>query len=237
MPYKRSYKKKNFRKKRPRRKMNYSSLIKTIKRVDTRMEFKRSPMLRAEKSHSGNISPVQLSSGNAYYQCPFQDVALTVGTQLDKNQRLSSIIYPQVLKFNCILRRKNGATTLQRFRVMVFRYVAEMDFTVNNSILNGWDYSATQWSHICRVGELWSQKPYIKNQIKVLYDKHLTVNDSNKTGCVVDLSVPIKRKMTFENANSGANSVGAGNIVLAIVSDDEFDIASYSTVGFYKDLQ
>ena len=234
MPYRKKYKKKNTKR---RKNVLTKAQYNAVKRIDAQQEFKRAPMLRAEKNHTGNISPVQLSSGNAYYQCPYQDIALAVGTQLDQNQRLSSIIYPQVLKFNCSLKRKTGDTQLQRFRVMVIRYMGEMDFAATNSVLNGFDFSSTQWSHICRPGEIWSAKPFVKNQVKVLYDKEYVLNDANKTGVVCKLTVPIKRKMTFETTSSGSSAVGAGNIVLAVSSTNEFDIADYHTYAFYKDLQ
>ena len=235
MPYRKKYKKKYSRKSRKPAALSKAQ-YQAVKKIDTQQEFKRAPMLRSEKDHTGNISPVQLSSGNAYYQCPYQDIALGTGT-LDQNQRLSSVIWPQVLKFNGTLKRKTGSTDIQRFRVMVLRYTGEMDFAATNSVLNGFDYSSTQWSHICRPGEIWSAKPFIKNQIRVLHDKTYVVNDQNKSGVVVNLTVPIRRKLTFESSSSGSSAVGAGNIVLAVSSDNEFDIADYHTYAFYKDLQ
>lgn len=236
MPYRKNNKK-SYRRKRPNRKMNYSNLIKTIKKVDTRQEFKRAPMLRSEFSKEGTIISPQILSSNAAIQCPFQDIPLGVGVNLDKNQRFGSEIYPQVLKFNGTLQRKTGSSDIQRFRVMVLRYAGEMDFSVLNSSNNGFELMNDQWAHICKPGQVWSAKPYIKNQVKVMYDKTYVVNDSNKSGVVVNLSVPIKRKLTYETTSSGAAAVGAGQIVLAIASDLDWNLANYYTYGFYKDLQ
>lgn len=236
MPYKKSYRKK--RKKAPRgsRKMNYNRLIKTIKAVDTRQEFKRAPMLRAEKSASGDIQATQFTSLYSIISAPYQDIPLQIGT-LDQNQRLSSVIYPQVLKFNGVLSRKTGDTGIQRFRVMVVRYSGESDFIVDNSACNGFESFSDEWSHVCRPGEIWSAKPYVKNQLRVLFDKTYTVNDSNKTGVVVNISVPIRRKITFESTSSGGNAIGAGNIYLMISSDNSYNLSNYRTYAFYKDLQ
>ena len=236
MPYKKSYRRSKKTRRHGRRKMNYSRLIKTIKRVDTRQEFKRSPMLRVEKSHSGDIQATQITSLFALVQAPWQDIPLQLGT-LDLNQRLSSTIYPQVLKFNGLLARKTADNKIQRFRVMVIRYHGESDMVTDNSALNGFESVSDEWAHVCRPGELWSAKPYIKNQIKVLYDKTYTVNDTNKSGVVVNLSVPIKRKLTFESTGSGAATVGAGNVYLMISSDNSWNLSNYKTYGFYKDLQ
>lgn len=238
MPYKRRYPRKSNKKTfKKRGRMNYNRLIKTIKRVDTRQEFKRAPMLRMVKSHSDNISATQLTSAFAVVQAPYQDLPLQVGTNLDQNQRLSSIIYPQVLKFNGILARHTGNTNIQRFRVMVVRYKGESDMIVDNSTMNGFESFNDEWSHICRPGELWSTKPYVKDQIKVLFDKTYTVNDTNKSGVVVNITVPIRRRITFETTGQGNNAIGAGQIYLMISSDKNYNLSNYKTFAFYKDLQ
>ena len=125
----------------------------------------------------------------------------------------------------------------QRFRIMVVRTPGEMDWGVNNSLNQGFDAENNEWNHICRPGELWSTKPYIKNQIKVLYDREYVVNDHNKSGVVVKFSVPIRRKMTFESTSSGNTAVGAGNVAIYISSDRSYNLYNYKTYAFYKDLQ
>lgn len=213
-----------------------------VKKLDTKLEFQRSPMLRAEKSYSSWVGqnagpPVTRNdfTGLVLCQAPLQDISLQVGTQLDVNQRLSSVIYPQVLKFSGTLLGMVGRTQPQRFRVMVIRYNGESDITSDNSQYNGW--SVQNYLHACRPGELWSAKPFVKNQIKVLRDKEYVLNDSNKTGVVCSMSVPIKRKMTFETTSSGTSAVGAGNIYILISSDESFNLFNYRTYAFYKDLQ
>jgi len=242
MPYKRSYKKRKKGASRRPRRMNYSKLIKTIKRVDTRQEFKRAPMLRSVKSYDswvGNNGVIPLarqdfSKALCLVQAPFQDISLQLGT-LDQNQRLGSTIYPQVLKFSGMLLCDTTRTQPQRFRVMVIRYLGESDISVDNSVYSGWD--TTDFTHACKPGQVWSAKPFIKNQIKVLYDKEYVVNDSNKNGVLCKMSLPIRRKITFESSASGTSAIGAGNIYLMISSDNDYNLYSYNTFGFYKDLQ
>lgn len=236
MPYKKRTNKKRQKRRAGQRRMNYSRLIKTIKRVDTRQEFKRAPTLRSEKSYGGAVATPQCLLSEALIQAPFQDISLSLGT-LDKNQRLGSVIYPQFLKFNGILSRKTGDTDIQRFRVMVIRYNGESDMLIDNSLNNGFEKTSIQWAHVCVPGQMWSSLPYLKNQMKVLYDKTYVVNDSNKTGVVVNLSVPIRRKLTFETTGSGSNAIGAGNIYLMISSDKSYSLSNYKTYAFYKDLQ
>lgn len=242
MPYrKRTNKKRQKRSAGPRR-MNYNKLIRTIKRVDTRQEFKRSPMLRIEKSYDswvGNNGVIPLtrqdfSSALCLVQSPFQDMPLQVGA-LDKNQRLSSVVYPQVLKFSAMLLCDTARTQPQRFRVSVIRYNGESDIATDNSVYHGWD--TTDFVHACKPGQVWSSKPFVKNQMKVLYDREYVVNDSNKTGVLCKMSLPIKRKLTFETTGSGAAAVGAGNIYILISSDNDYNIYNYNTFAFYKDLQ
>lgn len=207
------------------------------------MEFKRAPMLRMEKSEDswvGNTGTIPLtrsdfSSSLALVQAPFQDLALGVGTSLDKNQRLGSVVYPQVLKFSGMLLCDTARTQPQRFRVSVIRYLGESDMSIDNSTYSGFDTDT--FTHICKPGQLWSTKPYVKGQIKVLWDKEYVVNDSNKTGVLCKISCPIKRRLTFETTSSGTSSVGAGNIYICISSDNDYNLFSYKTYAFYKDLQ
>lgn len=234
MPYKRKYRK---RKKYKKRGVT-NSMIKEIKRIDTQQLFKRSPMLRAEKTYPSALSPTtQFLDTQAIFQCPYQDIPLQVGTVPSMNQRLGTELFPQVLKFNGVLSRQTGNTDIQRFRIMVIRYNGESDFQVDNSSTNGWQAFSDEWAHTCRPGEVWSVKPYIKNQIKVLYDKTYVLNDSNKSGIVANFTLPIKRKMTFETATSGTAAVGAGNITIMITSDRSYMLSNYRTYAFYKDLQ
>ena len=233
MPKNRKYNKKRKSQSKALTRAQYNA----VKRIDTRMEFKRSPTLRVEKSHNGFVSPTDVASTVSALQCPYQDLIVGLGSSLDQNQRLGAVIYPQALKFTALLTRKTGDTDMQRFRIMVVRYLGEMDFSVNNSAYNGFDLQSSQWAHVCRPGEIWSAKPYVKNQIKVLYDKTYLVNDSNKSGCLVKFSIPIKRKLTYEATTAGANAVGAGQIVIMISSDKNYNIQNYNTYAMYKDLQ
>lgn len=228
-------KKRNYKRKRKPKSALTKAQYNEVKRIDVQQEFKRAPMLRLEKWYNDSIQATDLSSLSAVCQAPYQDIPLGVGTLLDQGQRLSSIIYPQVLKSSFTLLRKSGSTSIQRFRVVVVRYHGEMDFTVDNSMINGWDLA--DFTHNVRPGELWSAKPYVKGQIKVLYDKTYVINDTNKSGVVVNLSVPIKRKMVYETTSTGSSAVGAGNIFIGVTSDRDFNIYGYRTYAFYKDLQ
>lgn len=237
---KRRYKKKN-----SSRNALTKAQYNAVKKLDTKLEFKRSPMLRAQKNWDGwireNAGPPKtrndITKNSSLIQAPFQDIPVQVvsGTALDQNQRLGSMIYPQVLKFSGTLLSAVARTQPQRFRISVIRYTGESDMDITNSDLNG--FALGDFVHTCRPGELFSMKPFVKNQIRVLYDKEYVVNDENKNGVVVKLSVPIKRKMTFETTNQGSNAVGAGNIYIMITSDADWNLYNYKTYAFYKDLQ
>lgn len=54
-------------------------LLRTIRKVDADQEFKRLPMRRVVKSHTGNVS-LAVISPNALFSAPFQDVPLALST-------------------------------------------------------------------------------------------------------------------------------------------------------------
>lgn len=216
---------------------NLKGLVNLIKKVDRSQEFKNSPMIQVYKSYGSQISPTQLTNLYAIIQAPFQDIAFSIGGSApNQNQRLSTTIYPQVIKFNGILERATAGTAIQRFRIMVIRYHGESDMITDNSALNGWESFSDEWSHVCRPGEIWSAKPFIKGQIKVLKDKTYVINDTNKSGIAVSISCQIKRKLVFETDTSGANAIGAGNVYLMITSDKSYNLSNYRTYGLYKQL-
>lgn len=185
-----------------------------------------------------------------YQDIPYQATA-PVGdnglSRLDVNVRTGSVIYPQYLHCWMVLMRahdgvypylpddKYGAD-VQQFRICVVRWRGETDIAIDNAQNNvGWMIIDDQ-IHTVAPGEMWSDKPYIKGQIDVLYDRTVTVDFADRVGCVHDLKVQIRKKLVFEKSLPGNNSVGAGNVYIMVRSNLPFNIKEYRTHAFYKEL-
>lgn len=131
----------------------------------------------------------------------------------------------------------NARVVPQRFRVVVVRYIGEMDFNVDNAINNGFEI-LTEGAHMPRVGQSWEDLPFLRGQIQVLYDKTYTIDKTGlfQEGLRVHFKVPIKKKMVWETNSSGGGAVGAGNVWLGINSDQVFNVSNYITTALYKQM-
>lgn len=72
--------------------------------------------------------------------------------------------------------------------------------------------------------------------MQVLYDRTFVSMDKQKEGVFVDLNIPLRRTMTFEEHGSGASAVGAGNTYLMITSNQQYTVTDPKSVGVYKSL-
>lgn len=112
-----------------------------------------------------------------------------------------------------------------------------MDFTIDNSINNGFEIKQEPL-HMPQVGQSWEDMPFLRDQIQVLYDRTYTIKYGAllQDGLRVAIKVPIKKKLTYESVISGSPGVGAGNVFLAITSDQAFNVRDYFTTALYKQM-
>lgn len=196
--------------------------LKVVRANSKSMALKAAPLLRQVKDWKpadGQIQATFYLSTEQLFQAPFQDLPVQLApTKPGEAQRTSAVIYPQFLKLRALLQAAspayNGLEGGQYFRVVVFRYPGEMDFAIDNGAVvvsnkpYGWMKSATQTAHMVYPFEDWRNKPFIKNQIQVLADRTYFINDAAKLSADVNMTVPIRKKLTFEQISGGAAAVG-----------------------------
>ncbi len=115
--------------------------------------------------------------------------------------------------------------------------MGEMDFDVDNNIANGWDALSNQGAHMVYPGEDWLNKPYVKGQIQVLYDREFTLQEKTSSGVVVSFNIPIKKKLIFETVRGDASAVGIGNTYIGISSNGtRWNLYDSWTTASYKEI-
>jgi len=137
------------------------------KRLSKKDFLRVKPLIRVVKFHNGNINDSLIDPAFVMCQCPFQDLPVQLSADgndgPNRTQRLGAEIYCQQLHFNLKLTPADAWAGIQRFRVCVVRYIGEMDFSVDNSDSNGWEGFNDQGTHLCKPGQDWRDKNYMKN--------------------------------------------------------------------------
>ncbi len=222
-----------------------SSAKRQFRAIAKSLAFERAPKLRFTRSYFNEIQVTDLTVNDAAFQAPFQDIPvqlLTPTTGLpDMNQRLGTVIYPQYLEVSMTLLRKQLGTLValmpQRYRVMVVRYIGEMDLAIDNqAAATGWDVLNNQSEHVAFPGQAWIDKHFMKGQVQILYDRTYHQKADTTSGVVVKFKAKINKKLTYETERGGAAAVGAGNIYLAVTSDGLWNLTRYHVTAVWKQM-
>lgn len=172
------------------------------------------------------------------FQTPFQDIPTQLpNTFPNEDARSQATLMLQRLQFSGTLTSSMPTPEYPaRFRVVVIRYIGEMDFRVDNNIATGWDSLSNQGNHMVFPGENWENKPYVRGQIQILFDREYVKQQDVSNGVVVSIDVPIYKKLTYEAVGSGATAVGRGNVFIGISSNSSaWNLFDAWTTGTYKE--